>query len=182
MAKFRLKYGTHSWRGSLGQRQILSAGDIIDCCPEELVSFMDKFEWLNKEEEEKERSRIPTESKRYLVRSDRDENLYDVFNEDTGRKLNDSPLSLEDAKELATIGFDDDDQEQEEIVLEEETDVEEKTVIEEDSKASKEEKIEEENKDESEKLESPKNVGRKNSIHTRGRPKSSGRRTRSTKK
>jgi hypothetical protein len=94
--RFRLKKGKYTYQDADGNTVVKRSGDIVECEPEKLQYFMDKFEQLDKNPPPPEPSvglkkvRVPGE----------ETNQWNVINEATGKPINDVPLNYRDAQAL----------------------------------------------------------------------------------
>lgn len=91
---FKLKtgMGKHRIRRN-GRMIVLKPGDEIDCNRHELGGAIDKFEQM-------EPDPPPPKPRAGLKMKPRGSGWYDVFNEKTGKKINDKPIKKQDAIKL----------------------------------------------------------------------------------
>lgn len=94
---FRMKRNV-GWHTMMvgGQKRTLKPGDEVRCEKDLLRFVMDKFDQV-------EPDPPPPEPKTGLKAVHRGFGKWDVINEQTGRPVNDKPLTKEDAKELARL-------------------------------------------------------------------------------
>jgi hypothetical protein len=99
--RFRLKPGHGKHYASVdGKKTVLRPGDVICCEPAELGGAIGKFEQLDPDPP-------PAAPEIGLCVVNRDDGLCDVVNEATGEKINDAPMTPEEASSL-TDKFEDD--------------------------------------------------------------------------
>ena len=105
--RFQLRkgYGTHRRRLPNGKMELTKEGGIIEITKEELGAAIDKFVQLDPDPVVK-----GEQPKRGLRIKDRSGGGFDVVNEQTGRNLNDGPLTAEEAENLSNSIFEDDEE------------------------------------------------------------------------
>jgi hypothetical protein len=93
--RFRLKRGKYSYQDTDGNAVVKHAGDIVECEPEKLKFFMDKFEQVDPDPP------LPAPPVGLtMARASEEPNQWNVINEATGKRINDIPLGLRDAQAL----------------------------------------------------------------------------------
>jgi hypothetical protein len=95
--RFRLKKRTasHRYTNADGEMVVMQPGDIIECEPDKLKYFMDKFEQLDPDPP----LPVPVVGLT-MERASEEPNQWNVINEATGKRINDIPLGLRDAQAL----------------------------------------------------------------------------------
>lgn len=90
--KFRFIKGNHYMH-----RRKLTPGEIVECDPSEVKSFMDRFEPAEAPPPEPE-----PEVGLKVVAHVEGGNTFDVVNETTGKPVNDVPLTLDEARQVSS--------------------------------------------------------------------------------
>lgn len=93
--RFRLKRGKYSYQDTDGNAVVKHAGDIVECEPEKLKFFMDKFEQIDPDPPAPE-----PEVGLKMERASDEPNQWNVINETTGKPINDAPLGLREAQAI----------------------------------------------------------------------------------